>query len=92
MNPYSTKLLPSDIMTLLCERMKLLRKSAKYSQSAVATRSGASMGSIKRFETTGQISLESLLKLAHLQGRVEDLKDVFEVDDNLERVAKLFDK
>jgi transcriptional regulator with XRE-family HTH domain len=91
MNPYTTTLLPSDIMTLLSVRIKLVRKKAKYSQSELAMRSGVSLGSIKRFEATGQISLESLLKLAHVLGRVEDFKNIFEIDDSLERVAKLFD-
>ena len=35
-----------------------------YTQTECATRSGVSLGSLKRFERTGQISLESLLKLA----------------------------
>jgi transcriptional regulator with XRE-family HTH domain len=91
MNPYSTTLLPSDIMALLSERAKLVRKKAKYSQSELAMRSGVSLGSIKRFETSGQISLESLLKLAHVLGRVDDFKNIFELDDSLARVAKLFD-
>ena len=44
--------------------LKKLRKRRKLSQQALAERSGVSYGSLKRFEQTGEISLESLLKIA----------------------------
>lgn len=43
---------------------KKLRKRKKISQSELALRSGVSLGSIKRFEQTGEISLQSLTKIA----------------------------
>lgn len=45
-------------------KFKQRRTSMGYTQTECATRSGVSLGSLKRFERTGQISLESLLKLA----------------------------
>ena len=44
--------------------LKKLRKRRKLSQQALAEKSGVSYGSLKRFEQTGEISLESLLKIA----------------------------
>lgn len=35
-----------------------------YTQDGLSKRSGVSLGSIKRFESTGKISLDSLLKLS----------------------------
>jgi len=55
---------PNDIMQELQAKFKKRRKSLGYTQSELATRSGVSLGSLKRFEGSGQISLESLLKLA----------------------------
>jgi transcriptional regulator with XRE-family HTH domain len=40
------------------------RLSLNLSQQSLADRSGVSLGTLKKFERTGQISLESLLKIA----------------------------
>ena len=48
----------------LADRVSQLRKRRKISQKELAEKSGVSLGSIKRFETSGQISLISLTKIA----------------------------
>jgi len=55
---------PSEVMSELKTNFKTRRKELKITQKELANRSGVSFGSIKRFETSGQISLESLLKVA----------------------------
>ena len=55
---------PSEMMERLKTNFRQRRKALGYTQPELATRSGVSLGSLKRFETSGQISLESLLKLA----------------------------
>ena len=55
---------PSEIMETLKTKFRQRRKTLGYTQPQLATRSGVSLGSLKRFERFGQISLESLLKLA----------------------------
>ena len=55
---------PSEMMETLKTKFKQRRKALGYTQSELASRSGVSLGSLKRFERFGQISLESLLKLA----------------------------
>jgi transcriptional regulator with XRE-family HTH domain len=55
---------PSEMMESLKNRFKQRRKALGYTQTELSSRSGVSLGSLKRFEHTGQISLESLLKLA----------------------------
>lgn len=47
----------------LAERMRRIRRRRKVSQQKLSDMSGVSYGSIKRFETTGQISLLSLTNL-----------------------------
>ena len=54
---------PSEMMETLKTKFRARRKALRYTQVELATRSGVSLGSLKRFERTGQISLESLLKL-----------------------------
>ena len=46
-----------EINTEIAERMVQLRKRKKLSQKSLALRSGVSLGSLKRFEQTGEISL-----------------------------------
>jgi len=55
---------PQDVMSELKNKFKERRLSIGYTQEALANRSGVSLGSLKRFEGSGQISLESLLKIA----------------------------
>lgn len=55
---------PIDIMEELRIKFKARRKEMGYTQKECAERSGVSLGSLKRFERTGQISLESLLRLS----------------------------
>ena len=81
---------PSDTLREIAQRHKVLRKQAGFSQSELAKRSGVSLGSLKRFETTGQISLESLLLLADVLHRLDDFEAVLKPVENLKAIEKLF--
>ena len=81
---------PADSLREIANRHKVLRKQAGFSQSELAKRSGVSLGSLKRFETTGQISLESLLLLADVLNRLDDFDAVLKPIENLEAIEKLF--
>ncbi|MCH9739584.1 MAG: helix-turn-helix transcriptional regulator [Epsilonproteobacteria bacterium] len=76
---------PNDIIQELKVKFKKKRKELGYTQQELATRSGVSMGSVKRFEGSGQISLESLLKLAFV---LECLGDFEKVCEPKERMPK----
>lgn len=87
---YSISSTPFEISKTLAERHKFLRKKLRLSQIEMAERSGVSLGSLKRFENTGKISLEALLKLAHLIGRLNDFESIFQFGEDLKEVEKLF--
>jgi transcriptional regulator with XRE-family HTH domain len=70
--------------------LKKIRKEKGYSQTELAKRSGVSLGSLKRFENSGNISLESLLMLSEILDRIEDFDLLFNIDEDLKNVAKLF--
>ena len=53
-----------EINTDIANRIAQLRKRKKISQKELAVRSGVSLGSLKRFEQSGEISLQSFTKLA----------------------------
>ena len=59
------------------ERVRLIRKRRSISQERLSKISNVSLGSIKRFETTGQISLLSLTKIAVALNIADDLRNIF---------------
>ena len=52
------------IMKEIAQRVKLRRKEMRLTQEELSLKSGVSYGSIKRFETKGEISLHAILKIA----------------------------
>ena len=87
---YELEPTPVEISKELAKRHCIIRKQLKLSQAEMADRSGVSLGSLKRFENTGKISLESLLKLMHLLGRLNDFEQVLSTPENLDEIKKLF--
>lgn len=61
----------------IVKNLKLRRKELGYSQLELSKRSGVSFGSIKRFETSGDISLSSLLKIANTLNALSDFNKLF---------------
>lgn len=61
----------------LAGRVRLIRRRRGISQQKLAEISGVSYGSIKRFETTGQISLLSLTRLALALDMADELRNLF---------------
>jgi len=76
---------PIEIMQELKAKFRERRKSLGYTQNELATCSGVSLGSLKRFERSGQIALESLLKLALV---LECLGDFSVVCEGKETIPK----
>lgn len=89
MNPFSIDKNPTDILKELAKRTRTLRKEHKMSQSELAQRANVSLGSYKRFETSGHISLDSLLKIAFILGKLNDFETVFQSNKNKD-LEKLF--
>ena len=58
------KINPNEIARNLADKIKEHRKKLKISQEVLAQKSGVSLGSIKRFETKYEISLQSFIKIA----------------------------
>ena len=68
---------PNDTIKKIALRIRDVRKRRKISQIDLEKMSGVSLGSIKRFETTGNISLISLTKIAYALDIKEDLDQLF---------------
>ena len=61
----------------IADRVRLIRKRRSISQEKLTQISGVSFGSVKRFETTGQISLLSLTRIAMALDMADDLRQLF---------------
>lgn len=90
MNEYTINKIPSDVLNDIAQKHRYLRKQLKLSQVDLSQRSGVSLGSIKRFESTGKIALEALLKLVFVLGRLEDFESVLTPKNSLIHIEKLF--
>lgn len=87
---YNTVPLPSETARQLAARFVAIRKDRGWTQAETARRSGVSLGSLKRFEQQGKISLGHLLQLAHLLQRLPDFTQVFAFDEGLAAARKRF--
>ncbi len=61
----------------LAQRVRNIRKRRSISQEKLAAMSGVSYGSVKRFESSGQISLISLTKIAMALDIADELRNLF---------------
>ena len=67
---------PQEVLHTLASKLKTLRIQQNWTQSTLAKRSGVSLGSLRRFEQTGEISLHSLVLLASALGRLDDFATI----------------
>ena len=68
---------PAEINSQIAENVKKIRKRRKISQKKLSEISGVSLGSLKRFEQTGEISLISLTKIAFALGLESEMEALF---------------
>lgn len=87
---YGLNKKPADWMLEMAKRHKMLRKQAGFTQSELARRSGVSLGSLKRFETSGQISIQFLFLLIDVLGRLDDFDMILKPIENIKEIERLF--
>lgn len=68
---------PSERAQQIATREKTKRKLQKITQKELSERTGISLGSIKRFEQTGEISFVSLLKIADVLNETDGFDELF---------------
>ena len=77
---------PVDIMLSVAQRAKALRLEQNITQQELAVKVGIAIGTVKRFEKSGEIQFNHLLRIALVLGRLEDFSDIFapaDVPDSL---------
>lgn len=85
------KITPKEIDKLIAERIRNIRKRKKISQEKLSEKSGVSLGSVKRFESSGEISLISLTKIAIALNCENELERLFE-DIPFESIQEVIDE
>lgn len=76
-NFFFEQITPNEIDMALSGRVRAIRKRRKMSQKELSERSGVSLGSVKRFESAGLISLTGLTKIAIALEIEQELRDLF---------------
>lgn len=76
-NLFLNQKTPNEIAKSFADKIKEHRKKLKISQEVLAQKSGVSLGSIKRFETKYEISLQSFIKIVIALDLDNDLENLF---------------
>ena len=76
-NQFLNQKTPNEIAKSLADKIKANRKNLRISQEVLAQKSGVSLGSIKRFETKYEISLQSFIKIAIALDLDNDIENLF---------------
>ena len=72
---------PLAILKSISRQFRLKRLEVNITQSELASKSGVSLGSIKRFETKAEISLKNLVMIALAVGSTEEFLQLFSRKD-----------
>lgn len=68
---------PDALMRGIAERVKQRRLEKGWTQKTLAAKAGVTMPSYRRFETTGEISLRSLVTLAFALDMTDEFEALF---------------
>ena len=77
MTPKNESIKQVPLKKKIAIRLRSIRRSRKVSQEQLWLLSGVSLGSIKRFERTGDISFNSLIKIASALNEEESIEQLF---------------
>ncbi len=79
---------PAEVSVIISSSVRAKRLSLNLTQQSLSRSSGVSYAVIKKFELTGKISLESLLKIAMALSCLNEFTNLFKIN-NLETFASL---
>lgn len=68
---------PAEIALEICQRVKQRRLELNLTQEGLSSKAGLKLSTYRRFEHTGKISLEGLLKIAFVLDLIEDFELLF---------------
>ena len=68
---------PDEMMRSISQRVKERRLEKNFTQMTLASRAGLTLASYRRFETTGEISLKSLIMIALALDMTSEFETLF---------------
>ena len=80
---------PTALSKKISTRAKQLRLTMNLTQTMMAQQSGVSLGSVKRFEHTGEISLRSLLHIALVLNATDTFKELFAASNSFNTIDEV---
>ena len=75
---------PKDVRLDVAHRFRRVRLDRNLSQEELSQISGVSLGSLRRFETEGEISLKHLVHLAIALNRAQDFECLFQTEEKID--------
>jgi transcriptional regulator with XRE-family HTH domain len=69
---------PGEIARTLVERVRQRRLESDLTQQGLARRAGLSLSTYRRFEMTGDVSLQNLIRIAVALGATDDFTTLFQ--------------
>lgn len=67
----------NEILQTLGQRIRAQRLAQGLTQNELAQMAGLSLGALRKLESTGQSSLETLIRVVQALGLVQELEDLF---------------
>ena len=85
---------PKDDLEKISKKFKEMRLSQKLTRKTLALRAGMSESSLKRFEVTGEISLDSLVKISNVLNLKNWINCILEEEhfESLDSIVKFKNK
>ncbi|WP_345829885.1 helix-turn-helix transcriptional regulator [Pantoea sp. BRR-3P] len=87
---------PSEIVKLLCERLRKERLTQQMTQADIAARAGIGVNTVSNLESGRNVGFENLVRVAMVLGRGKELEALFmpQIDslDDLLRYEKNTDR
>ncbi|WP_409333780.1 helix-turn-helix domain-containing protein [Burkholderia sp. Bp8963] len=68
---------PSEIVKLICERLRTERLASQMTQADVAARAGVGANTVSNLEAGRNVSLETVVRVAMVLGRSKELEGLF---------------
>lgn len=68
---------PHEILQTLGQRLRIQRLAQGVPQRELALMAGLSLGALRKLESTGQSSLETLIRAVQALGLVDELENLF---------------
>ena len=69
---------PSEIVELLCQRLRKERLAQQMTQAELAARAGVSVNTLSNLENGQNTSFETIVRTAMVLGRIKELEALFQ--------------